>query len=184
MLEIDVTSPDQLAAAGQRLAARWDRLDGILHAIGFAPPDCLGSGMFTAGWDDVSVAAQHLHLFVEGARRRLLAAPRGGRGGWRRVRRGVGLRRLRRVAGLRLDGCRQGGPRIAVPVSREGARAALESGSTSWQPVRCGRWRPNPSPDSVPSRTPGRTGRHWGGTSTIRSRWRRRALRSSATSFR
>ena len=59
VLEIDVTSPEQLAAAGETLAARWDRLDGLLHAIGFAPPDCLGSGMFAAGWDDVSVA---LHI--------------------------------------------------------------------------------------------------------------------------
>jgi meromycolic acid enoyl-[acyl-carrier-protein] reductase len=56
VLEIDVTSPQQLAAAGAALAERWDRLDGLLHAIGFAPPDCLGSGMFAAGWDDVSVA--------------------------------------------------------------------------------------------------------------------------------
>ena len=56
VLEIDVTSPDQLAAAGETLANRWDRLDGLLHAIGFAPPDCLGSGMFAADWDDVSVA--------------------------------------------------------------------------------------------------------------------------------
>jgi enoyl-[acyl-carrier protein] reductase I len=56
VLEIDVTSPEQLAAAGAILAERWDRLDGLLHAIGFAPPDCLGNGMFAAGWDDVSVA--------------------------------------------------------------------------------------------------------------------------------
>ncbi len=56
VLEIDVTSPDQLRAAGIALAERWDRLDGLLHAIGFAPADCLGSGMFTAGWDDVSTA--------------------------------------------------------------------------------------------------------------------------------
>lgn len=56
VLEIDVTMPEQLAAAGEALAQRWDRLDGILHGIGFAPPDCLGSGMFAAGWDDVSVA--------------------------------------------------------------------------------------------------------------------------------
>jgi meromycolic acid enoyl-[acyl-carrier-protein] reductase len=56
VLEIDVTSPEQLAAAGQALASRWDRLHGLLHAIGFAPPDCLGSGMFAAGWDDVSAA--------------------------------------------------------------------------------------------------------------------------------
>jgi enoyl-[acyl-carrier protein] reductase I len=58
VLEIDVTSPEQLETAGRALAARWDRLDGVLHAIGFAPPDCLGSGMFAAGWDDVSVAVQ------------------------------------------------------------------------------------------------------------------------------
>ena len=56
VLEIDVTSPEQLQAAGAALAANWDRLDGLLHAIGFAPPDCLGSGMFAAGWEDVSTA--------------------------------------------------------------------------------------------------------------------------------
>ena len=56
VMEIDVTSPEQLRAAGDTLAARWDRLDGVLHAIGYAPPDCLGSGILTAGWDDVSVA--------------------------------------------------------------------------------------------------------------------------------
>ncbi len=58
VLEIDVTSPDQLAAAGAQLATHWDRLDGLLHAIGFAPADCLGTGMFAAGWDDVSVALE------------------------------------------------------------------------------------------------------------------------------
>src|SRR3984957_1534171 len=56
VLEIDVTSPEQLEAAGNALAERWDRLDGILHAIGFAPPNCLGNGMFAAEWEDVSVA--------------------------------------------------------------------------------------------------------------------------------
>jgi meromycolic acid enoyl-[acyl-carrier-protein] reductase len=59
VLEIDVTSPEQLQAAGAALAARWDRLDGLLHAIGFAPPECLGNGMFAADWDDVSTA---LHI--------------------------------------------------------------------------------------------------------------------------
>jgi meromycolic acid enoyl-[acyl-carrier-protein] reductase len=58
VLEIDVTSPEQLQAAGTALATKWDRLDGLLHAIGFAPPDCLGSGMFAADWDDVSTAIQ------------------------------------------------------------------------------------------------------------------------------
>jgi enoyl-[acyl-carrier protein] reductase I len=56
VLEIDVTSTDQLQAAGDALAEKWDRLDGILHAIGFAPANCLGNGMFAANWDEVSVA--------------------------------------------------------------------------------------------------------------------------------
>jgi enoyl-[acyl-carrier protein] reductase I len=58
VLEIDVTDARQLAAAAAGVSARWGRLDGILHAIGFAPPNCLGSGMFAAEWDDVSVALQ------------------------------------------------------------------------------------------------------------------------------
>jgi len=58
VLEIDVTDPAQLTTAADLLATRWGRLDGLLHAIGFAPPACLGSGMFAAGWDDVSVALQ------------------------------------------------------------------------------------------------------------------------------
>jgi meromycolic acid enoyl-[acyl-carrier protein] reductase len=72
VLEIDVTEPEQLAAAGADLANRWDRLDGLLHAIGFAPPNCLGNGMFAAGWDDVSVAlnisAYSLKALVEAFR--------------------------------------------------------------------------------------------------------------------
>ena len=72
VLEIDVTEPEQLAAAGAALAQRWDRLDGLLHAIGFAPPNCLGNGMFAAGWDDVSVAlnisAYSLKALVEAFR--------------------------------------------------------------------------------------------------------------------
>ncbi|MGH9088046.1 MAG: enoyl-ACP reductase FabI [Acidimicrobiales bacterium] len=58
VLEIDVTSSEQLAAAAETLGARWDRLDGLLHAIGFAPPSCLGSGMFAADWPDVSTALE------------------------------------------------------------------------------------------------------------------------------
>src|SRR6202451_4268843 len=34
VLEIDVTEPTQLAEAAARLGTKWDRLDGLLHAIG------------------------------------------------------------------------------------------------------------------------------------------------------
>ena len=82
VLEIDVTEPDQLAAAGAALADRWDRLDGLLHAIGFAPPSCLGNGMFAANWEDVSVAftisAYSLKALVEAFRPLLTEAGRNG----------------------------------------------------------------------------------------------------------
>jgi enoyl-[acyl-carrier protein] reductase I len=82
VLEIDVTSTEQLAAAGTLLAKRWDRLDGLLHAIGFAPPNCLGNGMFAADWDDVSVAlhisAYSLKALVEAFRPLLTTAGKDG----------------------------------------------------------------------------------------------------------
>ena len=37
VIEIDVTDPAHLRAAADDLTARWGRVDGILHAIGFAP---------------------------------------------------------------------------------------------------------------------------------------------------
>ncbi len=35
---------------------RFGRLDGLVHAIGYAPPSCLGSGMFAAPFEDVATA--------------------------------------------------------------------------------------------------------------------------------
>ncbi len=57
VLELDVTDTEHLAALAPALGEHgWDRVDSVVHAIGFAPGACLGSGMFAAGWDDVSVA--------------------------------------------------------------------------------------------------------------------------------
>lgn len=58
VLEIDVTEPAQLQAAAAEVSRIWDGLDGILHAIGFAPPDCLGGDIMRAGWPDVAVALE------------------------------------------------------------------------------------------------------------------------------
>jgi enoyl-[acyl-carrier protein] reductase I len=54
--ELDVTQLDHLVAVRDALGERWGRVDGAVHAIGFAPADCLGQGIMKAGWDDVSVA--------------------------------------------------------------------------------------------------------------------------------
>jgi meromycolic acid enoyl-[acyl-carrier-protein] reductase len=56
VLELDVTNPDQVTAVGAAVAERWDHVDGVLHAIGFAPAACLGDDFLAATWDDVSTA--------------------------------------------------------------------------------------------------------------------------------
>ncbi|MGH9065296.1 MAG: enoyl-ACP reductase FabI [Acidimicrobiales bacterium] len=58
VLPMDVTLPDELAAVAGTLGERWGALDGVLHAIGFAPETCLGGDVLRAGWDDVAVALQ------------------------------------------------------------------------------------------------------------------------------
>jgi enoyl-[acyl-carrier protein] reductase I len=56
VIELDVTNPAHLESVREQLSARWGALDGVLHAIGFAPESCLGGNFMSAGWDDVSVA--------------------------------------------------------------------------------------------------------------------------------
>ncbi len=55
LVELDVTNTDDLAALPERVGGP---LDGVLHAIGFAPPSCLGGGFLDAPWEDVAVALQ------------------------------------------------------------------------------------------------------------------------------
>ena len=56
VIELDVTDPSQVAAAVAEVEQRLGRLDGLVHAIGFAPATCLGAGMFTAPFEDVATA--------------------------------------------------------------------------------------------------------------------------------
>jgi meromycolic acid enoyl-[acyl-carrier-protein] reductase len=42
VLELDVNSPSDLSAVATDLGQRWGRVDGVLHAIAFAPEDALG----------------------------------------------------------------------------------------------------------------------------------------------
>jgi meromycolic acid enoyl-[acyl-carrier-protein] reductase len=59
IVELDVADPEHVAALAPALRdLGWDRVDGAVHSIAFAPPSCLGQGMFEAGWDDVATALQ------------------------------------------------------------------------------------------------------------------------------
>ena len=54
--ELDVTVPEHGTAVREALEAKWGHVDGVLHAIGFAPEVCLGDDFLAAQWDDVAVA--------------------------------------------------------------------------------------------------------------------------------
>ena len=58
VLEFDVTSAEQAESLQRHLADRWGRVDGALHAIGFAPEVCLGEDFMAAQWSDVAVAME------------------------------------------------------------------------------------------------------------------------------
>jgi enoyl-[acyl-carrier protein] reductase I len=58
VLELDVSDVSHPARLHDELAERWDRVDGALHAIGFAPETCLGGRFLETTWDDVAVAVQ------------------------------------------------------------------------------------------------------------------------------
>lgn len=56
VIELDVTSEADLALLPERLGEHVDGLDGVLHAIGFAPAAALGQGVLATPWDDVGTA--------------------------------------------------------------------------------------------------------------------------------
>lgn len=58
VVQLDVASEDDLAALPGRLAEHVDGLDGVVHAIGFAPPSALGSGLLHTPWEDVATTLQ------------------------------------------------------------------------------------------------------------------------------
>jgi meromycolic acid enoyl-[acyl-carrier-protein] reductase len=56
VFEFDVTVPEHVESVREAVAAKWGRVDGVLHAIGFAPASCLGDDFFGAPWSDVAMA--------------------------------------------------------------------------------------------------------------------------------
>jgi len=56
VLELDVTNPAHFLALHDAIKQRWGRLDGVLHAIAFAPEDALGGRFLTTPWDSVQQA--------------------------------------------------------------------------------------------------------------------------------
>ncbi len=58
VLEMNVNEDAQIDAVCEQLASRWGRLDGVLHAIAFAPQDALGGNFLHTPWESVATAVQ------------------------------------------------------------------------------------------------------------------------------
>ena len=58
VLELDANNPEDIRAVAKDLRERWGELDGIVHAIAFAPEDALGGNFLTAEWPSVATALQ------------------------------------------------------------------------------------------------------------------------------
>ncbi len=58
VLELDVSNAEHHTALAASLKQRWGQVDGVVHAIGFAPPTALGGNFLATEWEDVGMALQ------------------------------------------------------------------------------------------------------------------------------
>jgi len=56
VIELDVTSPEQMDSLADRVREHLDGVDGVLHSIGNAPGTALGGNFLNTTWEDVSRA--------------------------------------------------------------------------------------------------------------------------------
>jgi meromycolic acid enoyl-[acyl-carrier-protein] reductase len=62
VIELDVTSQEQLDSLAERVSEHLPSLDGVLHSIGNASQDALGGNFLTTTWSDVA-SAIHVSTF-------------------------------------------------------------------------------------------------------------------------
>ena len=53
VIELDVTDAGQLGSLAERVGEHLDGLDGVVHAIGYAPQAALGGNFLATEWPDV-----------------------------------------------------------------------------------------------------------------------------------
>jgi enoyl-[acyl-carrier protein] reductase I len=58
IVELDVTNEENLKNLKQEISKHHSKLDGVVHAIGFAPQAALGGNFLKTEWPDVSTALQ------------------------------------------------------------------------------------------------------------------------------
>jgi meromycolic acid enoyl-[acyl-carrier-protein] reductase len=58
VVQLDVTSPEDLAGLADRVREHVDHLDGVVHSIGFAPQSVMGGNFLAGEWPDVATALE------------------------------------------------------------------------------------------------------------------------------
>ncbi|CAB5240073.1 unannotated protein [freshwater metagenome] len=56
VINLDVTSSEDLEALASRVREHVPHLDGLVHSIGFAPESALGGNFLNTAWEDVATA--------------------------------------------------------------------------------------------------------------------------------
>ena len=170
VVELDVTSAEDLAALPDRVREHVDGIDGVLHSIGFAPASALGGGFLETPWDDVATAV-HVSTYSLPALARAALPLLPERGGSI-----VGLTFDATVSwpaydwmGVAKAGMESAARYLARELGPRGIRVNLVAAG----PLRTMAGRSIPG--FAGSRTSGTTGRRSAGTSPTRSRSRARA---------
>jgi enoyl-[acyl-carrier protein] reductase I len=58
VVQLDVTDDADLAGLADAVREHTDRLDGVVHSIGFAPQSVMGGNFLSGTWEDVATALQ------------------------------------------------------------------------------------------------------------------------------
>ncbi|MCL2455120.1 MAG: enoyl-ACP reductase FabI [Micrococcales bacterium] len=58
VVRLDVTDEEDLATLAERVGEHTDRLDAVVHSIGFAPQRVMGGNFLAGEWPDVAIAVQ------------------------------------------------------------------------------------------------------------------------------
>jgi enoyl-[acyl-carrier protein] reductase I len=124
VLELDVNGPDRLTAVAADLGDPWGRVDGVLHSIAFAPEDGLGGRFLETPPESATTASQtsafSLKALTVGLADLYL------RSGASIV--GMDFDASVGVAGIRLDGRRQGRARGDRALPRPRSRPSWRAG--------------------------------------------------------
>ncbi len=151
VLELDANNAEHTEAVAKQVMERWGRLDGLVHAIAFAPGDALGGNFLNTPWESVATAFQtsaySLKALTAGMLEPMKAAGRR-LGGQPRLRRSL------RVADLRLDGRLEGRPGgdHPLPGARPRRSSRIRVNTVSAGPIRTMAGKSIPGFDQIADR--------------------------------